>query len=326
MPSAAPAAFRIVVVTPVYRDWDSATLLCRELDGCCSQLADADVHILLVDDGSPDGLRGWEPFEPHNIRSLSVLFLRRNLGHQRAIVTGLCHTEANVPCDAVLVMDADGEDRPADAIRLMRSVMQASPVIVFAERRKRLENRTFRIGYVVYRGLHRALVGFPVRVGNFSIVPFAALRRLVWMSEMWNHYAGAIFKSKLSFELLPTNRGSRYRGRSHMNLTGLVTHGLAGIAVFQDVAAARILILSVVGIVLVSMAMVVVVAIRLFTQAAVAGWATYAVGLLLVLLLQFAATSFSLVFTLIANRTNRPFIPARDYQCFVDRWETMWRR
>jgi hypothetical protein len=325
MPPVAPPAFRIVVVTPVYRDWDSATLLCRELDGCCSELPDAEVHILLVDDGSPDGLRGWEPFEPRNIRSLNVLFLRRNLGHQRAIVTGLCHTEATVPCDAVLVMDADGEDRPADAVRLMRSAMRGSPVIYFAERRRRFESLTFRIGYVVYRALHRALVGVPVRVGNFSIVPFSALRRLVWMSEMWNHYAGAIFKSKLPFEQLPTTRGTRYRGRSHMNLTELVTHGLAGIATFQDVAATRILILSVFGIVLVSMAMAVVVVIRLFTHAAVPGWATFTVGLLLVLLLQFAATSFSLVFTLIANRTNRPFIPARDYQCFVDRWETIWR-
>src|SRR6476659_7883077 len=102
MPATSPPPCRILVVTPVYRDWDSATLLCRELDECCSRVA-ADVHILLVDDGSPDGLLGWEPFEPQSIRSLNVLFLRRNLGHQRAISIGLCYTEANLPCDAVLV-------------------------------------------------------------------------------------------------------------------------------------------------------------------------------------------------------------------------------
>jgi hypothetical protein len=111
-----------------------------------------------------------------------------------------------------------------------------------------------------------------------------------------------------------------------MNLTALVSHGLAGIATFQDVAATRILMSSLVGILLVAMALVMVVAVRLFTQAAIAGWATFTVGLLLVLLLQFAATSFGLVFTLIASRTNLSFIPARHSQYFVDRFETLWQR
>jgi hypothetical protein len=321
-----PAAFRVLIVAPVYRDWQSAATLCRELDDQCARIPEADVQVLLVDDGSPDGLLGWQSFRPRCLHSVMALFLRRNLGHQRAIAVGLCHAEANLRCDAVVVMDADGEDLPADVVRLIQLAMKRPFHVVFAERRKRLEGIGFRIGYFFYRALHRALVGVPVRVGNFSIVSFAALQRLVWMSELWNHYAGAVFKSKLPFDQVPANRGRRYHGGSHMNVTSLVSHGLAGIATFQDVAATRMLIVSILGIVLASIGLAAVVGVRLFTRAAIPGWATLTAGLLVVLLLQFAGTAFSLVFTMIANRTSRAFIPARDCSDFIDRCETMWQR
>ena len=46
-----------------------------------------------------------------------VLRLRRNVGHQRAIALGLTYLQVEAGCEAVIVMDADGEDRPADVPR-----------------------------------------------------------------------------------------------------------------------------------------------------------------------------------------------------------------
>lgn len=314
---------RILFVAPVYRDWESAAVLCRALDEACAQIPDADFGVLLVDDGSPGHLERWETFTPRALKSMHVLFLKRNLGHQRAITIGLCHVYNNGSCDAVVVMDADGEDRPEDAVLLAKREMEAPGRLIFAGRQKRLEKRIFRIGYVLYRALHRFLTGISVRVGNFSVVPRSALGRLLCMSEMWNHYAGAVFKSKLEYEVLPINRGRRYRGTSHMSVTSLVNHGLAGIASFHDVAATRILVASGLA-TLVTLAMLLaVVAIRFLTDWAIPGWATYAGGLLLVLLLVIVATSFNLVFTLIASRSNDAFVPIRDYKIFVDRLEAL---
>lgn len=315
--------FRIVILMPVYRDWQSASLLCRALDGQCAQLADIAVQALLVEDGSPDGTAGWEPFAPQHLRSLDVLHLSRNLGHQRAIAVGLCHVREHVPCDAVLIMDADGENRAEDAVRLIRQALAGSPRILFAERRKRLEGLVFQVGYGLYRFLHKVLTGIPVRVGNFSVVPASALRRLTCMPELWNHYTGAVFKSRLVFDTVPIDRGQRYAGHSHMNLVALVNHGLAGIASFHDAVATRILLANVAGVVLLAGGLIAVGFTRLFTAVAIPGWATYGAGLLLILLVQLVGLSFSLVFTLITNRLNIQFLPARDYQFFVDRVESL---
>jgi hypothetical protein len=312
-----------VILMPVYRDWQSASLLCRALDEQCAQLADTAVQALLVEDGSPDGIAGWQSFTPRHLHSLDVLHLRRNLGHQRAIAVGLCHIQEHVPCDAVLIMDSDGEDRAEDVVPLIRQALAGSPRILFAERRKRLEGQVFQAGYGLYRFLHKVLTGIPVRVGNFSVVPATALRRLTCMPELWNHYTGAVFKSRLAFDTVPIDRGQRYAGHSHMNLVALVNHGLAGIASFHDAVATRILLANVAGVVLLAGGLIAVGFTRLFTGVAIPGWATYGAGLLLILLVQLVGLSFSLVFTLITNRLNIQFLPARDYQFFVDRVESL---
>ena len=315
--------FSVAVILPVFRDWECAALLCRNLDAACARMPDVEVRVTIVDDGSPDASSGWESFQPAHLRSIQALWLRRNLGHQRAIAVGLCYLMEHGRCDAVLVMDADGEDRPEDAVSLIEEARKRPGRIVFAARKKRLNGWVFRAGYSLYRILHLALTGIAVRVGNFSVVPFASLNRLCCMSELWNHYAGAVFRSKLPFDCVPIARGERYSGRSQMNWIALVNHGLSGIATFQDVAATRILIANLAAMAAAAIALVCVVLIRLYTNAAIPGWAPYVTGLLLIFMAQLVAASFTLVFLLISNRVSFPFVPIRDYSIFVDRVEVL---
>lgn len=315
---------RLVIVMPVFRDWDVAGLLCHQIDQQLAHLDNVDVSILLVDDGSPEPLYGWNQFQPTHISRIDVLLLRRNMGHQRAIAMGLCVIRSEIECDSILVMDADGEDRPQDIIRLVKSFREKPECIVFAARKRRFESFVFRAGYWGYRMLHRILTGISVREGNFSIMPRSALDRLVSMSELWNHYAGAIFKSTLTHLRLEADRGRRLGGKSHMDVVALVVHGLAGISTFCDMVATRILIACVSCVLLLVVALATVVGIRIFTNLAIPGWATYTTGLLLLLMIQFASISFSLVFLLITTRLNMTFVPARDYRVFVERIETLW--
>ena len=309
---------------PVFRDWDVARILCQQIDQEIAQLHDVDVGILLVDDGSPVPMHGWSPFEPQHISRVDVLLLQRNLGHQRAIAMGLCMVKNEIQCDAVLVMDADGEDRPQDVVRLLNCFRENPECMVFAGRQRRYESLVFRTGYKSYRLLHRVLTGMSVREGNFSIMPRSALDRLVTMSELWNHYAGAVFKSKLKHIRLSTDRGRRLGGKSHMDIVSLVVHGLAGISTFYETVATRILLASVSCVLLLCSVLGVVFGIKFYTNLAIPGWATFTSGLLLVLLIQIASTSFSLVFLLINTRLNMTFVPARDYRIFAESVETIW--
>ena len=101
---------RTIVLIPTFNDWEAAELLLSDLD---QALTDRELspEVLLIDDGStqpmPPGFAD-RPFT--TLRSVDVLQLRRNLGHQRAIAVGLVFVYQNLPCTALVVMDADGGD------------------------------------------------------------------------------------------------------------------------------------------------------------------------------------------------------------------------
>jgi glycosyltransferase involved in cell wall biosynthesis len=308
----------IVVLIPVYNDWDAAALLLADLG---ARLPDrfGRARVLLVDDGSvspaPD-LRRSAEFARFD--RIDVLELRRNLGHQRALAVGLCHVEANIPCRTVVVMDGDGEDAPADVAKLLdRMSLEAEPRIVFAERAKRSESVVFRVFYALYRWLHLLLTGIAVRVGNFSVVPYPLLRRLVAVSELWNHYAAAIFKARLPFVTVPTQRAVRLAGRSRMNFIALVTHGLSAISVFGDRVGVRLLV-AVCGLfALVLGGLIATVAVKFATTVAIPGWATTAAGLLIVVMTQLVMLVAVFVFVVLSGREGSTFLPLRDYHYFI---------
>ena len=106
---------RIVIMMPVYEDWDAALKLCRNIDGVLSEDSSLRAALLFIDDGSMLNMCPGElPFQPRAIGRVAVLRLQRNLGHQRAIAVALAHLREHWKEDAVVVMDADGEDRPED--------------------------------------------------------------------------------------------------------------------------------------------------------------------------------------------------------------------
>jgi glycosyltransferase involved in cell wall biosynthesis len=303
---------------PLRDDWASAAALIRLLDQAIGS-DPCSLDILLVDDGS---VQACVPADFQSqfarVRTIRVLRLRRNLGHQRAIAVGLVYIERTMPCDAVLVMDADGEDTPEGALQLIRAFSgHRGTQAIFAERSRRTESLVFRAFYQVYKVLHRIFTGISVRVGNFSILPSAYLGTLVVMSELWNHYAAALFRSGLPFLTVPIPRGYRIAGTSKMNFVSLAAHGMSAISVFGDVVGVRLLIASMAGALLAALGILAVILIRLLTNAAIPGWATYTVGTLAIILIQLITMATSFTFTMLSNRINLSFVPLRDYELFV---------
>ncbi|MGD0519846.1 MAG: glycosyltransferase [Terracidiphilus sp.] len=310
---------RVTVLMPLRDDWASAAELIRRLDRVLGSYP-CILNILLVDDGSIQ-LCNARDFQSQFavVRSIQILRLRRNLGHQRAIAIGIVHAAQAIPCDAVLVMDADGEDTPDGALQLLRAFSEENDgaKAIFAERSRRTESLVFRISYKFYKVLHRILTGVSVRGGNFSIFPAAYLGRLVVMSELWNHYAAAVFRSGLPFSTTPIPRGYRIAGTSRMNVVSLVAHGMSAIAVYGDVVGVRLLIASMAGSLMAVLGILAVIVIRLFTGNAIPGWVIYTVGTLLIILVQLITIAASFTLTMLSNRVMLNFVPLRDYELFV---------
>src|SRR5262249_26134590 len=228
---------------PVYNDWDALDLLIPGLD---EKLAEAGLKasILLVDDGSTNvfNRNRWLKQRYQAIGVIEILELSRNLGHQRAIAVGLAYVRNKKSCEAVVIMDADGEDSPEDVPSLIEVfASQRESRVVFAQRAERSESGVFKIFYGLYKAVYFLLTGAKVRFGNFSVVPHDLLPRLTAVSEIWNHYAAGIMKARIPYVEIPTKRGKRLSGRSKMNFVSLVIHGLGAVSVHSDVIGVRAL-------------------------------------------------------------------------------------
>ena len=308
----------LIILIPIHNDWASFGALVEGLNRALGGLA-LSCHVVAVDDGSTEPPpRQLDLAQPSRIASVDVLSLRLNLGHQRAIAVGLCFVESRCSCRAVIVMDGDGEDSPADIPRLLKKCAEEGDrKIIFAERTKRSESLLFRTGYRAYRWIHLILTGIPVRVGNFSVIPFPLLSRLVVVSDLWNHYAAAVMKARLPFDMVPTERARRLAGQSRMDIVALITHGLSAISVFADRVGVRLLIAMTVMMGLALTGLAATVLIRLSTSLAIPGWATYTSGLLVVLLVQLFMLMMIFVFVALGGRENSSFLPARDHVHFI---------
>ena len=317
----------IVVLIPTYNDWEALELVVGALDRHVS-LLNWQVSILIVDDGSdrtdlPESLSSPR----QSIAKLDVLTLRHNLGHQRAIAIGLAWLEANMPCTAVVIMDGDGEDAPSDVPRLIAQFEETGATkMIFASRHRRSEGLTFQTFYHLYRLIHRVLTGLPVRIGNFSLLPWPLLRKLVVLSDLWSHYGAAALKSRLPMTTIPTRRATRLGGRPTMNFTDLVMHGLSAMSVLGDRISVRLLAAAS------SLLLVSLIILAGFVGSGILETIESQKATITTIMLSiFFAAQLVLVATLLAlgalgRRNVATFLPLRDYGYFVDRHITLWQR
>ena len=314
-----------VILIPVFDDWASLALLLPQIDDSLAGDSRA-ASVIVVDDCSvqpPRSLAGARPFRA--IESIDVLSLTRNIGHQRALAIGLSYIAMRRPCRAVIVMDADGEDLPSDIPRLLAAFeADGASRIVFAQRTRRSEGFVFTIFYRLYRLGHHLMTGIRVEIGNFSVVPYASLKKLAVVSEMWNHYAAAVVHARFPTTLVPTVRGTRLAGRSRMDFVSLVGHGLSAMLVFSDKIAVRMLAVTGTLVALLLLAITGIIGVRVFTGVAVPGWTIIGLCFLVLLLAQASLLAVVFSFMVQGDRARSSFIPAREYQPFVESFYRIW--
>jgi glycosyltransferase involved in cell wall biosynthesis len=300
----------LAIIIPVFNDWPCFTMLCRTID-TLSPTWGGRVTIIAVDDGSSEPLPQDSALEHlSNVFSLEILSLVCNLGHQRAIAVGLAAALAAGDFDAVVVTDADGEDRPEDIGRMIEAYRQDRTSLIVGRRAARSESVSFRAFYTIYKAVFRLSTGKSIDFGNFSLIPIARLRSLLYMPESWNHLAATMLRSRIQLVRLNCTRGTRYAGTSSMNLVSLLGHGMSAVSVFNDLVFTRLLAIST-GVAALSFFTAAAAAfVRLTTDIAIPGWATTVVGISGVMFFQALILSVVASISLLGGRSGVAFIPA----------------
>lgn len=320
---------RVRIVLPVFNDWDSLILLLRDLDQVAASLPAVEFAVSAVNDGSfvsPDNaLQRVGAFR--HVAQVEIVHLYSNLGHQRAIAIGICDAVERNDCDAVLVMDADGEDSAFAIQEILEKAGEDQDFCVAAQRGRRTESLIFRAAYQVYKRLFHFLTGHQIAFGNFCLISQSYARRLVTISDLWRNLPAAILRSRLPLKAVVVDRSKRYAGRSKMNLTSLIIHGLSGISVYAETTFVRLLVFTLSLFGLSGALIATVLILRVFyPQYATPGWATTVSFGLAIILIQTLSVTLSFTLLLLHSRVQRLILPIADYKCYVERHEVIFRR
>lgn len=318
---------RVVVLTALFNDWTSLTHLLPKLDDELVPLG-GDATLVVVDDGSTEEWVRDDTvlFGLKAITHIEVVVLGCNQGNQRAVTVGMAYVTSHFDADYVLVMDCDLEDKPEYVPVLLKTCAERGDrEIVFAERTKRSEGRTFAIFYRLYQAFYRMLTGVPISMGNFSVVPMALAKRLSFVAELWNHYPGAILRSRLPFTTVPTERGRRLSGHSNMNWVRLVAHAFSGLSTHPEVVAVRLIGGTIALTGLVIMAIVGLILLKLMTNVTAVGWTSLVIANAVVLSVQMLVSAIILLFLMLSQRLQIPMVPIRDFAKFILRVDLIRR-
>tara|TARA_B100001013_G_scaffold89476_1_gene49561 strand:+ start:832 stop:1719 length:888 start_codon:yes stop_codon:yes gene_type:complete len=227
--------FKILI--PLYNDWKSVSKLLNEIDSQTNNW-DAEVSIIIVNDASTEKKSGLESIFK-KIKSVKILNMKKNQVHQRCIATGLKYICENEDFDRVIIMDADGEDRPEELNDFFKKAKENPNMTITGNRFKRSEGFVFKVLYEAHKLLTLIFTGKLIKFGNFSCLPKNHVQQLVQKPYLWNSYSSSVVRTIDERTFIPSTRGTRYVLPSKMNIFALIFHSLSIISVFRNAVIIR---------------------------------------------------------------------------------------
>lgn len=302
---------KISIVTPVFNDWNCIEYLIKDISETLAGRFDK-IHLLVVNDCSTE--LPSKTFDVPQNMTYAQVDLVTNVGHQRAILIGLCYCfNQQIDSEYFIVIDSDGEDNPKYINQFLDKANSSSEdQIIFAKRSERSEGFTFKLFYVLYRLIFTLLTGASISFGNFSCLPKSFLSKICNQPNFWNHYSASIMKSKLPYDVISTKRSKRYSGVSKMNFDNLILHGLSSLSVYIESIIIRVLKLSFLLFILLTLISIVVLLIKYFSDFAIPGWATNVFGFILNILITVLLFNLLILLTHLNNR-NKPISKPLDF-------------
>ena len=223
---------KFIILIPLFNDWKSVSRLLNEIDIQINNWK-AEISVFIVNDASTEKRSGLK-FNFKKIKLVKILNMKKNTVHQRCIAAGLKYICKNEDFDRVIIMDADGEDRPEELNDFFKKIQEHPNKTITGNRFKRSEGIIFKVLYEVHKLLTLIFTGKLIKFGNFSCLPKNHVEKLIQKPYLWNSYSSSVVKTINDRTFISSTRGLRYVLPSKMNFIALIFHSLAIISVFRN--------------------------------------------------------------------------------------------
>ncbi len=221
----------IVIITPVYNDWESFTKLIDEINKSISSFKDISFKLIVINDGSKENAPLIK-LPPH-IQTIEVLNMKINQGHAICLANGIKYALNNYEFDNLVLMDADGEDRPEEIFDLINEAKKLKDISIVAKRVKRSEGPIFKMFYFFHKILTLIFTGKLMNFGNYSLITKKDAQTIIKDPTIVNTFCGTLKNKITKLGNINCIRGRRYFGPSKMPLFKLIIHSFSIIAVFK---------------------------------------------------------------------------------------------
>jgi glycosyltransferase involved in cell wall biosynthesis len=222
---------KIIVLVPIYNDWQSASKLIEEINSIVSGL-DIQFSVIIVNDASTEQQTMHLP-NIENLQFVKIINMKENRGHARCNASGLRYIFEKEEFDYVIPMDGDGEDRPEEIKNFVDYIRYTPDKPIVGERVKRSEGLFFKFCYGAHKILTFVFTGKSIKFGNYTCLPKSTVEKMINDKATWSSFSGALAKVEKEKSVVPSTRGPRYFGPSKMSFKNLIIHSLAIISVFK---------------------------------------------------------------------------------------------
>ena len=223
---------KFIILTPVYNDWVNLNKLLIKINNIFLTKIKQKIDLIVIDDfSSQKSLLKKSKFK--SIKNIKILRNSKNLGSQRSIAIGLKYIKKFYTNNyQIIIIDSDGQDNPAGILKLINKHKDTNNSIV-AKRGQRKEDLWFKIFYEIYCILTFLMSFKKIRFGNFSLLKFNDLKKILNDGNLWNAFPPSLALNLNEISSITIDREKRYSGNSKINFFGLVYHALRVFSVLR---------------------------------------------------------------------------------------------
>ena len=265
------------IVAPVWNEADSLPEFLLSVTEVMAKSSDS-WEFIIVDDGSSDGSTDILLKHAEQDEHIKPVIFARNFGHQIAVTAGLDYSRGK----AVVIIDADLQD-PPEVIPELIAKWKEGFEVVYAVRKDRKGESFFKraTAKFFYRLINRiTAIDIPLDTGDFRLMDRHVVDVLNQMREHHRFLRGMSAWVGFKQTGVPYERAARFAGQTHYTLSKMLRLASTAITGFSFFPLQVATYLGFISAAIATVAIPVVIALRLAGNEAFFGQATTLIAVL----------------------------------------------